>query len=674
MSDEDRAADPFDGLRLVAGSASLVGKVRAANEDSLLVSSDVLVVADGMGGHLAGEVASARAVEILAEAEGRRSLVELVSAVHLANRRISDSAAEDPALRGMGTTICVVGLVDEDGEHLAILNVGDSRVYLLADGKLNQLTEDHSLVETLVREGRITHAEAEVHPQRNVLTRALGVEALVLVDAWLLLPCDGDRLLLCSDGLFNELSVERITEILQDQDDPDVAARRLAAEAEAAGGRDNITTVVVDVIGSGRAPAPYDDRYRRIATPAVDFDDPFRDALSDTATVPLVPIIAVPPRNGDQQAIGNDDDEDGAAVEVGTDEDVADESTGDAPDGDLDRGESGQGAPDQVDAEADGLSGSGDTTAVSGAASGAAAGEAANLGLGAPAEPGGASDEALGMSGSDGPKSGRSDGDGGSSESPSPNIAGADAELSDEARAGAGVGAASSGEAGQLAGDGASTDESSESSPSPDALDSSDTASGAADPDSSLGGGPDAEVPDEYDEELNGDEARVDQLGTGEEEGAGEGGRTWRTPVFLIAVLLVIAAAIGAVAVAVRSGWYVGADGNSVVIYKGPVRTLPILGDSIVERFPDIHVDELPQNKRSKVDAGTRFSTESKARGFVRTLDENSTASSTTTTSTTTTSTTVKPTTTAPATAQPTTTTVPGAPTPGASTPGGNGP
>ncbi|MGB3411284.1 MAG: protein phosphatase 2C domain-containing protein [Microthrixaceae bacterium] len=667
MSDEDRPAGPFDGLRLIAGSASLVGKVRAANEDSLLVSSDVLVVADGMGGHLAGEVASARAVEILAEAEGHRSLVELVSAVHLANRRISDSAAEDPALRGMGTTICVVGQVDEDGEHLAILNVGDSRVYLLADGELNQLTEDHSLVETLVREGRITPAEAEVHPQRNVLTRALGVEALVLVDAWLLLPCDGDRLLLCSDGLFNELSVERITEILQDQDDPDVAARRLAAEAEAAGGRDNITTVVADVIGSGRPPAPYDDRYRRIATPAVDFDDPFRDASSDTATVPLVPIIAVPPRNDDPDAIEEGDDGKVASDETGAAaaSSAAASLEPDAP----------AGAPDAPAGAADAPAGAADAPA------------------GTLTGPGGALDEALsdGEPGATGdPHSDRSDLDIGSPESHSdPSAGDADAEFRDEANSGAAGDVVTSAQSGQASGHGSLTDASPESSKSSLAQAVGD--SDEAEP-SNLERGSDAEPGDEddgpgnrgpgdeddEDDELAEDELTVDQLEVGEEEGVDEGGRTWRTPVFIVAVILVIAAAIGAIAVAVRSGWYVGADGNSVVIYKGPVRTLPILGDSIVERFPDIHVDELPQNKRSKVDAGTRFSTESTARRFVRTLDESST-STTSSTTTSTTPTTLRPPTTAqpPTTAATTTlptTTVPGAPAPGASTPGGNGP
>ena len=319
-------------IRLSAGAASLVGQVRTANEDSVLVTQDLVVVADGMGGHLAGEVASADAVEVVGGAAGRRSLVELVSSVHLANRRINDRAAEDEELHGMGTTVCAVGVVDEDGEHLAVLNVGDSRVYLLAGGILTRLTEDHSLVETLVREGRITAADAEVHPQRNVLTRALGVEALVVVDAWLLEPCDGDRLLLCSDGLFNELTEERIAQLLAEGADPETTAQRLAAEADEAGGRDNITTVVVDVFDTDRPAEPIDGRYRRIATPAIDLDDLHRDPSSDTATVPMVPV-APAPEDRDEDPDGDldepADDLEGEEYEGSVEDGAALDATGD---------------------------------------------------------------------------------------------------------------------------------------------------------------------------------------------------------------------------------------------------------------------------------------------------------------------------------------------------------
>jgi protein phosphatase len=199
---------------------------------------------------------------------------ELVGAVHLANRRIHDRAAENPELHGMGTTVCVLGTVVDDGnERLMALNVGDSRIYHYGSGVLTQLTEDHSLVEALVRDGRLTPEEAEVHPQRNVLTRALGVEAVVEVDAWLLTPADGDRFLLCSDGLFNEITNQQIAEVLESAKDPDTAARILAERAETAGGRDNITTVVVDITGTGLAAGPVDDRVRRVVVPPTDLSD-----------------------------------------------------------------------------------------------------------------------------------------------------------------------------------------------------------------------------------------------------------------------------------------------------------------------------------------------------------------------------------------------------------------
>ncbi len=283
-------------IRLEVASASLVGQVRSANEDAVLAVEGLAAVADGMGGHRAGEVASADTIEALRSIEGSRSLDDLVRAVHLANRQVSERAERDPELAGMGTTVVVVGLVRRDGiDELAVLNVGDSRVYLHADGELHQLTEDHSLVESLVREGRLSTEEAVNHPQKNVLTRALGVEPLVVVDAWLLRPCDGDRLLLCSDGLTNELDDARISEILAEGDPPEVAARRLAAEADAAGGRDNITTVVADILDSGRPPAPLGERFRRITTPAVDLSEESSGPHTET-----VMAVISEPREGEE--------------------------------------------------------------------------------------------------------------------------------------------------------------------------------------------------------------------------------------------------------------------------------------------------------------------------------------------------------------------------------------
>ncbi|MCB1271647.1 MAG: protein phosphatase 2C domain-containing protein [Microthrixaceae bacterium] len=261
-------------IRLEFGSASVVGQVRSGNEDSVLVADGLAAVADGMGGHRAGEVASADAIDALADMEGNRSLDDLVRTVHWANRRISERASADPELRGMGTTVCAVGLVNfEDREQLAVVNVGDSRVYLLGAEGFRQLSEDHSLVESLVREGQITAEEAQSHPQRNVLTRALGVEPVVAVDAWLLRPLSGERILLCSDGLTNELDDERIAAVLGDGDPAELTAQRLAAEADAAGGRDNTSVVVIDIVDSDTADAPFEQRFDRLTTPSVDLSE-----------------------------------------------------------------------------------------------------------------------------------------------------------------------------------------------------------------------------------------------------------------------------------------------------------------------------------------------------------------------------------------------------------------
>lgn len=232
-------------MRLTPGSASDVGQLRSLNEDNLRVTSDLFAVADGMGGHRGGEVASARALDAFEAAAVERSLDALIMAVKAANRDVFEHARTSPDLTGMGTTLCAMAPLD--GRHVGVVNVGDSRVYRCRDGQLFQLSEDHSFVESLVREGRLTRAQADVHPQRNVLTRALGIEPDVDVDGWAVAVRNGDRFLLCSDGLFNEVSDVDQQEILSTVADPIEAARRLVDAANAAGGRDNITCVVVDV-------------------------------------------------------------------------------------------------------------------------------------------------------------------------------------------------------------------------------------------------------------------------------------------------------------------------------------------------------------------------------------------------------------------------------------------
>jgi PPM family protein phosphatase len=229
-----------------------VGRVRSVNQDGALTSAFLAAVADGMGGHRAGEVASAVALRSLAGHDHFGSAGDLVDAVQQANGAIFRRAAGRPGLRGMGTTLCALALVrgepDEGTERLAVVNVGDSRAYHLRDGDLVQLTIDHSLVQMMVREGKLRPEEAANHPQRNIVLRALGIESHVDVDHWELDAVVGDRYLVCSDGLFNEVSQGRMAATLRTYAEPAEAAKVLVALANAGGGRDNITCVVVDVV------------------------------------------------------------------------------------------------------------------------------------------------------------------------------------------------------------------------------------------------------------------------------------------------------------------------------------------------------------------------------------------------------------------------------------------
>ncbi|MBV8386744.1 MAG: Stp1/IreP family PP2C-type Ser/Thr phosphatase [Acidimicrobiia bacterium] len=234
---------------LRAGGATDTGLVRDHNEDRYLADEHLFVVADGVGGHKAGEVASQTAVETLQHAFTAPTTENLVEAVKTANRTVWNLAEANSDQRGMGTTLTAIALVDDGGEdRLAIVNVGDSRAYLLQQGQLEQLTEDHSLVEQLVREGQLTPEEAQVHPQRSIITRALGLDPDVEVDSWELTPYKGDRLLLCSDGLTNEVSDADIATTLRTVGDPEEAAKQLVDAARDHGGNDNITCVVVDVL------------------------------------------------------------------------------------------------------------------------------------------------------------------------------------------------------------------------------------------------------------------------------------------------------------------------------------------------------------------------------------------------------------------------------------------
>ncbi len=219
------------------------GLERRDNEDAAFVQLPVFVVADGMGGAQAGGDASRMAVEVFQRGVPDEGTPEqrLAALVREANRRIHDRARGDERRAGMGTTLTAAYV---DGREVSFAHVGDSRAYLLRDGELTRLTRDHSLVEELVRRGRLTEEEAQDHPQRSIITRALGPEPEVEVDTITYPARAGDVFLLCSDGLTSMVSEARVAEILTDAESMDQAARALIEEANAAGGRDNITVVL----------------------------------------------------------------------------------------------------------------------------------------------------------------------------------------------------------------------------------------------------------------------------------------------------------------------------------------------------------------------------------------------------------------------------------------------
>jgi serine/threonine protein phosphatase PrpC len=230
------------------------GRQRSANEDSLFTRPPLFVVADGMGGAQAGEVASKTAVESF-DKELPKAPPELLlqETIEAANRTIHEHAREDPGLAGMGTTITAT-IVDLDAEEVAIGHVGDSRAYRLRGNKLERLTRDHSLVEEMRRKGQLTDAQAEDHPQRSIITRALGPEPEVEVDLQTVPAQAGDVFLICSDGLTTMLGDEQIARLLARATSMQSAVRALVDEATRAGGRDNITVIAFRLEDAG-APA-----------------------------------------------------------------------------------------------------------------------------------------------------------------------------------------------------------------------------------------------------------------------------------------------------------------------------------------------------------------------------------------------------------------------------------
>lgn len=239
------------------GACTDRGLRRRLNEDSFLADTSIFVVADGMGGHAAGDLASAAAVEALrglasSDVVEVEAVQEALTAAQAGVRQI------DGGERGAGTTLAGVVAVEQDGTpYWLVVNVGDSRTYQLSGGHLEQVSVDHSEVQELVDTGAITRAEAATHPRRHVVTRAFGSEPAPRADLWFVPRVAGDRLLVCSDGLTTELADETIAEVLLAHPSPQEAAERLVRCAVDTGGRDNVTAVVVDVAGGDE---PEDDR------------------------------------------------------------------------------------------------------------------------------------------------------------------------------------------------------------------------------------------------------------------------------------------------------------------------------------------------------------------------------------------------------------------------------
>jgi serine/threonine protein phosphatase PrpC len=244
--------DSINPPLLVWGAATDAGRVRQGNEDSYVAEAMVFGVADGMGGHQAGEVASAIAAGTLRDrlAAGATSVDVAVATVVEANAAIFQGAHSNVEQRGMGTTLtalCVLTTPDV-APRFALVNVGDSRTYVWRNGRLRRVSIDHSYVQELVSTGHITEAEARNHPRRNIVTRALGIEPNVRVDTWVLPLVRGDRYVLCSDGLVDEVEDNQISAILATNAHPQAAADALVEAANHNGGRDNTTVIVVDVL------------------------------------------------------------------------------------------------------------------------------------------------------------------------------------------------------------------------------------------------------------------------------------------------------------------------------------------------------------------------------------------------------------------------------------------
>ncbi len=241
--------DPTAPIAVACGAATDAGLRRRINEDSYLAASPLFLVADGMGGHNAGEIASAAVIDEFAALAGRESLTidEVQTAVTASRRRVA--MLPPGAGAGAGTTLAGVVIADVDGEgYWLAINLGDSRTYRLSEGRFEQVSVDHSVVQELVDSGQLAADAAERDSRRNVITRAIGAGSDSEPDYWLLPAEEGDRILVCSDGLSGELDRDALHAILLTETDPQAAATRLVHEAMVRGGRDNITALVVDAL------------------------------------------------------------------------------------------------------------------------------------------------------------------------------------------------------------------------------------------------------------------------------------------------------------------------------------------------------------------------------------------------------------------------------------------
>jgi protein phosphatase len=269
------------------------GRTRRHNEDAYVIDPPLFAIADGMGGAQAGEVASRLATAALKEggADGGGGESRIADLIQQANRRVYDRSSSDPNTSGMGTTI-TVALVEDD--RVAFGHVGDSRAYLIRDAQMEQLTEDHSLVNELLKTGKLSREEAETHPQRSVITRALGTDPDVDVDTFSVRAESGDLFLLCSDGLTDMVSEDSILDVVErNRDDIEGALRALVKAANRGGGQDNITVVAFEIADVALAS---DGDTREQALPVPDDEDTLTEADAvpavDTAVVPVEEIRA----------------------------------------------------------------------------------------------------------------------------------------------------------------------------------------------------------------------------------------------------------------------------------------------------------------------------------------------------------------------------------------------